>query len=133
MKHTDKGRSVFVGLLISKGEYICQYDGELITSNILKERNHEYNTSGAGSFVILEFKFQDKKWALDATIENGSFSCLINHSKKFQNVKPTVSNLNGKPSVFFIATKDISKDEELFFDYGDNSKKSQCNFPWLKK
>ena len=67
---------------------------------MLKQRNHEYNTSWAGSF-ILEFKFQDKKWALDATIEDGSFGCLINHSKKFQNVKPTVSNLNGKPSVFY--------------------------------
>ena len=35
--------------------------------------------------------------------------------------------------VFFIATKDINKDEELLFDYGDNSKKLQCNFPWLIK
>ena len=52
MKHTDKGRSVFVRRLISKGEYIYQYDGELITSNIVKERNHEYNTSGAGSFIL---------------------------------------------------------------------------------
>ena len=92
MKHTDKGRSVFVGQLISKGEYICEYHGELITSNILKERNHEYNTSGAGSF-ILKFKLQDKEYALDATIEDGSFGCLINHSKKFQNIKPTLSNL----------------------------------------
>ena len=122
MKHTDKGRSVFVGQLISKGEYICEYHGELITSNILKETNHEYNTSGTGSF-ILEFKFQDKKCTLDATIEDGSFGHLINHSKKFQNVKLRLSNLNGQPSgVFFIATKDISKDEELLFDFGDNSK-----------
>ena len=78
MKCTDKGRSVFVGRLISKGEYICEYRGELISYNVLKERNHEYNTSGAGSF-ILEFKFQDQKWALDATIEDESFGCLINH------------------------------------------------------
>ena len=53
--------------------------------------------------------------------------------EKVQNVKPTVSNLEGKPSVFFIAMKDISKDKELLFDYGNNSKKSQCSFPWLKK
>ena len=64
-----------------------------------KERNHEYNTSGAGSF-ILEFIFQDKKYALDATIEDRSLGHLINHSKKFQNIKPTLSNLNGKSSVF---------------------------------
>ena len=38
----------------------------------------------------------------------------------------------GSP-VFFIATKYISKDEELLFDYGENSKTSQCNFPWLEK
>ena len=60
MRHTDKGRSVFAGQLISKGEYICEYHSELISYNVLKERNHEYNTSRAGSF-ILEFKFQDKK------------------------------------------------------------------------
>ena len=85
----------------------------------LEERNHEYNTSGAGSFV-LEFKFQDKKWALDATIEDGSFGHLINHSKKFQNVKPIVLNLKGKPSDFFYSNK-RHKDEELLFDYGHNS------------
>ena len=52
--------------------------------------------------LYLEFKFQDKKYALDATIEDGSFGHLINHSKKLQNVKPRLSNLNGKPSVFFL-------------------------------
>ena len=83
MKRTDKGRSVFAGQSISKGEYFCQYHGELISSKMLKQRNHEYNTSRAGSF-ILEFKFQDKKWALDATIEDGSFGRLINHSKNFK-------------------------------------------------
>ena len=82
MKHTDKGRSVFVGQFISKGEYICEYHGELITSKYFKRRNHEYNTSGAGSF-ILEFKFQEKKYALNVIIEDGSFGHLINHSKKF--------------------------------------------------
>ena len=56
MKHTDKGRSVFAGRSISKGEYVCQYHGELISSKMLKQRNQEYNTHQGQAVSYWNFK-----------------------------------------------------------------------------
>ena len=38
-------------------------------------------SKGSGSY-ILEFKYKEKHWAIDATKEDNSFGHLINHSKK---------------------------------------------------
>ena len=86
---------------------------------------------GAGSY-ILEFKFQEKLWGIDATTEDYSIKRLINHSKKMQNIKPVLKVTEGKPLIRFIALRNIDKDEELLSDYSDNSKLAKTNFPWLE-
>ena len=87
--------------------------------------------SGAGSY-ILEFKFQEKLWGIDATKEDFSIGPLINHSKKMQNIKPVLKVKEGKPLIRFIALRNNDKDEELLYDYSDNSKLAKTNFLWLK-
>ena len=62
-----------------------------------------------------------------------SIGCLINHSKKLQKVKPVLKVKEDKPLINFIALRDIDKDEELLYDYSDNSKVSKANFPWLNQ
>ena len=64
-----------------------------------------YNKCGAGSF-ILEFKFKEKWWGIDATKD--------------------------KPVIVFVALRKIEKDEEILYDYSDNSTDVKTNFPWLK-
>ena len=86
--------------------------------------------SGAGSY-ILEFKFQEKWWGIDATKDDCSMGCLFNHLKKMKNIKPVLKVKEGKPLINFIVLRDINKDEELLYDYSDNSKVSKANFPWL--
>ena len=81
------------------------------------------------SSYILEFKFKEKCWAIDVTKEDESFSRLIKHSKRKPNVKPVVMPKEGVPVIFFLATRNIAKDEEILCDY---SKSSKENFPWLK-
>ena len=66
-------------------------------------------------------------------MEDGSIGRLINHSKKFQNVKPVFGHKNGMPFIYFLAVSDICKDDEILYDYGDNSKVSKINFPWLRE
>ena len=127
MRSTVKGRSVFAERNIA----ICNYDGELCSYSVFRQRHKTYDISGEGSY-ILEFKFKEKRWAIDATKEDGSFGRLINHSKHFQNVKPIVCNKKGKPFVYFIAVTDIIKDQEILYDYSDNSGMSKVNFPWLR-
>ena len=87
---------------------------------------------GMGSY-ILEFKFNDQRWAIDAIEENGTFGCLINHSKLNQNIKPVVEVKKGQPTVIFVALKDIKSNEELLSDYCDTSNNAKKIFPWLKK
>ena len=110
---------------------MCRYEGELCSYSTMHKRNKEYAICGAGCY-ILEFKFQDKCWAIDATKEDGSFGRLINHSKMNANVKPVVIPENGVPSVYLVAAHNIVKDDEILYDYGDNSKLSKLHFPWLR-
>ena len=88
--------------------------------------------SGAGSY-ILEFKFQEKCWGVDATKDYCSMGHLINHSKKMQNIKPVLKVKEGKPVINFIALRDIDENEELLCDYLDNFKVSKTNYPWLSQ
>ena len=73
---TKKGRSVFTKEIILRGDKICGYSGELCNYATYKQRHIKYNASGSGSF-ILEFKFKDKWWAIDATNED-SFIWSLN-------------------------------------------------------
>ena len=123
MQENEKGHSVFAREKLQKGDFICTYKQ-------LHKTKQEYMLSGAGSY-ILEFKFQENWWGIDATKDDGSMGCLINHSKKLQNIKPVLKVKEGKPLINFIALRDIDKDEELLYDYFDNSKVSKVNFPWL--
>ena len=91
MQENEKGRSVF-----AREKFICTYDGEVCTNKQLYKRKQEYMLSGAGSY-ILELKFQEKWWGIDATKDDGSMGCLINHSKKLQNIKPVLKVKEGKP------------------------------------
>ena len=63
---------------------------------------------GMGSY-ILEFKYNEQRWAIDATEENGSYGQLINHSKLSQNIKSVVHVRKGKPVVIFVALIYIKK------------------------
>ena len=49
---------------------------------MFKSYEKEYNEMGMGSY-ILEFKFNEKKWVIDATEEKGSF-WKINKSFKIE-------------------------------------------------
>ena len=127
-----KGLSVFARKQISKGENICEYKGQLCSFSEYRRRHAKYNQTGKGSY-ILEFKFREKRWAIDATENNNSFGRLINHSREKSNIKPTVGSNNGQPYIYFVAISDILKDEELLYDYGDHDKNSLQSFPWLKE
>ena len=88
--------------------------------------------AGKGSY-ILEFKYRDQRWAIDATKDDKSFGRLINHSRRFPNIRPRVADKGGQPYVYFVAIAYIHKDSELLYDYGDKGKDSIESFPWLRQ
>lgn len=115
-----------------EGEFICKYEGELCSYGVFRDRIAVYNNLGSGSY-ILEFKFKEKRWAIDATKEDGTFGRLINHSRLLQNIKPVVGVIDDIPYVYFVALRNIAKGEELLYDYSDKSSSSKLAFPWLRK
>ena len=128
-----KGLSVFAKIPIKKGEVICEYEGELCPYHVFRRRHLQYNRDGKGSY-ILEFKYREKRFAIDATRDNKSFGRLINHSKHNANIKPHVAaDKSGNPYVYITAVTNIKAEQELLYDYGDHCKKSMESFPWLKE
>ena len=68
---------------LEKGEIICKYEGDVCCFEELQKRKREYMLKGAGNY-ILEFKFNEKWWGVDATNEDGSMDVLLTIQKKFK-------------------------------------------------
>lgn len=71
-----------------------------------------------------------KLFSIDATAESSRLGRLVNHSR-FGNLGPKVIEISGLPRIVLIAKTDIKRGEELTYDYGDRSKTSLINHPWL--
>ena len=72
-------------------------------------------------------------FSLDATEDDGTFGRMMNHSKTNPNVIPKRLTIDNKPRMFFVAKQSIDIGDELLWDYGDRSKKSLLEFPWLNE
>jgi hypothetical protein len=58
---------------------------------------------------------------------------IINHGlDELINVDPKVFDVSGTPRIIFLASRDIEKGEELFFDYNDKRLAARNGCPWLK-
>ena len=44
---------------------------------------------------------------------------------------PQVVEVGGAPRVLLVASREIKAGEEVAYDYGDRTKQSSTNFPWL--
>lgn len=129
-----KGRGIIAEKAISKGDFVCEYSGELINLKLkpaeAKERDSKYAEKMLGSYMYY-FEWKNVKYCLDATIEDGSLGRLINHSRKHPNCKTSVYEHEGIPHLIFVALKDIQPGQELLYDYGETDKKILKANPWL--
>ena len=77
------------------------------------------------------FEFKTKKYCIDATAETGRLGRLLNHSKFKSNCHTKLYEINSKPVLAIIASRDIEVDEELTYDYGERDKFILEQHPWL--
>lgn len=71
-------------------------------------------------------------YSVDATDKNNtSMGRLINHGRKVANLITKVVVVEEQPHLCFYATRDISEDEELFYDYGEKNNSIILDNPWL--
>lgn len=126
-----KGRAVFATRCFQKGDYVVEYHGDLLQITDAKKREAEYAQNPATGCYMYYFQYLCKTYCVDATKETDRMGRLINHSKN-GNCQTKLHDINGVPHLILVASRDIDKDEELLYDYGDRSKASIAAHPWLK-
>ena len=75
--------------------------------------------------------------SIDATAESGRLGRLLNHSRKNPNCHTRLVWIpdgigEQRPHLVIMAKRDIDKDEELLYDYGDRDRAALQVHPWLK-
>uniref|UniRef100_A0A182K612 [histone H4]-lysine(20) N-methyltransferase n=1 Tax=Anopheles christyi TaxID=43041 RepID=A0A182K612_9DIPT len=106
-----KGRGIVTTRPFTKGEFVVEYIGDLISVSEAKQREQLYAKD-------------------DNTAESGKLGRLVNHSRNGNLVTKTVP-INNRPHLVLIAKEDIEKGVEVTYDYGDRSKESLQHYPWL--
>ena len=69
--------------------------------------------------------------SVDATINDGRKGRFINHSKTHPNIIPEIIEVDGKPHLCMMASRNIKVGEELEVDYGERDKAVIRDNPWL--
>ncbi|CAK8686150.1 unnamed protein product [Clavelina lepadiformis] len=132
----NKGRGVIATKQFVHGEFIVEYVGDLITWKEAKKREVKYASDTNVGCYMYYFNSKAKRFCIDATNESSSFGRLFNHSRRKPNCRTRVVWIGGKsgeqPHLAIIAKRDIKKEEEMLFDYGDRERDAIKENPWLK-
>ena len=122
------GRGIQTTKSFRKSTYVATYVGKLLNKSKAEAKELEYANLGEDMCYTHYFRWNDRIHCYDATIDDGSFGRLINHSRKRPNILPKVEVINGLPHIYFKAIDDISPGTELRYDYGDR----KSPLEWLK-
>lgn len=125
-----KGRGIVTTRDFSKGEFVVEYAGELISMAEAKVREALYAQDQNTGCYMYYFKHRNTQYCVDATAESGRLGRLVNHSRNGNLVTKTVI-VENKPRLVLVAKEDIPAGEEVMYDYGDRSKESIRHHPWL--
>jgi len=111
---------------------VCQYKGELVSFQEGLKREDKYRKLKKDCFMY-QFDWSGETMCIDATREYNSCGRLINHSKRYKNIKGEAVQPSGSdsPIVIFVAIRDIEVGEELLNNY-DIKVKAVCENPWLR-
>eukprot|EP01134_Creolimax_fragrantissima_P001842 CFRG1842T1 len=128
-----KGKGLRVNKSMTRGEFICEYSGDLVDTAEAKRRDDIYSgrPEKYGSYMY-HFKMNNQRYCVDATVA-GRFGRLINHSAKSANVFTRALMVDTTPRLCFFALRDIKVGEELQYDYGDRRKEIIRSMPWLQE
>lgn len=129
----DKGRGIFACKYFNKGDFVCEYAGEIISYQMAKKREEMYAQDPTIGCYMYFFEYKTKLYCIDATAETGRLGRLLNHSKTDGNCRTQLFEINSKPHLILVAARDINAGEEMLYDYGDRNKTAIESHPWLAK
>lgn len=115
-KTEGRGWGLLADQNIKAGEFIIEYCGELISSEVAKRRSHAYEAQGLKDAYIISL---NSNYFIDAT-KKGSLARFINHSCE-PNCETRKWTVLGETRVGIFAKDDIAAGTELAYDY---------NFEW---
>ncbi|XP_043978900.1 uncharacterized protein LOC122834482 isoform X2 [Gambusia affinis] len=120
-----KGRGIFATTSFQKGDFLCEYQGELISKEECERRQKVYHDKL--KVFLFEFYFNGKLWCVDAAKEDCSLGRLVNDDNISPNAKMKYLTVQQKPHLCLFATRDINQGEEITYNYGDS------DWPWRLK
>ena len=85
------------------------------------------------SCYLLQTEYDGEGWAIDGT-NSFRIGPKINHSKKKANLAMKKIMIESKLVVYFVTTRVVARDEQLFYDYLQNDKPTDSElkaYPWL--
>lgn len=120
-----------------RGDYVCEYSGDLITKEQAKDRENMYIEEDRKAGIeepmcyMYFLDYKGKKYCIDAT-KTGRIGRLINHSRINQNMKTKLFIVDGVPRLALVAIRDIDVGTELKYDYGERDPVALKAHPWLR-
>jgi histone-lysine N-methyltransferase SETD8 len=126
-----KGRGIKTVKDFSKGEFVVEYDGEMIDSETAKDLETKYSMDSSTGCFMYYFKHKGTQHCIDATSETSRFGRLVNHSRVSPNCLTQVFMLGNTPKLILVAKMDMVAGTEVLYDYGDRKKESVKAHPWL--
>jgi histone-lysine N-methyltransferase SETD8 len=127
----NKGRGVFATRYFQKGDFVCEYAGEMISYQQAKKREEMYGKDPSIGCYMYFFEHKSKSYCVDATAETSRLGRLLNHSKLGGNCHTKLFEIGARPYLILVASRDIRPGEEMTYDYGDRNKSSIESHPWL--
>lgn len=118
--NNGRGWGVRTPQALRKGEFVCEYVGEIITSDEANERGKHYDDKGRTYLFDLDYNTAaESEYTIDAAMY-GNVSHFINHScdPNLAVFPCWIEHLNmALPHLVFFTLRPIKAGEELSFDY----------------
>ncbi|KAE8678216.1 Histone-lysine N-methyltransferase SUVR3 [Hibiscus syriacus] len=124
-----KGWGLYAAQLIQRGQFVCEYSGELLTTKEARRRQRIYdelasNGRFSSALLVVREHLPSGNACLRINIDAtrvGNVARFINHSCDGGNLSTVLMRSSGAlvPRLCFFASKDIKEDEELSFSYGE--------------
>ncbi|KAK9123446.1 hypothetical protein Sjap_013048 [Stephania japonica] len=129
VRFTRKGWGLCADQFVRRGQFVCEYAGQLVTTEEARKRQSRYDELAGGSefasaLLVVREHLPSRKACLRINIDAtriGNVARFINHSCDGGNLSTVLVRSSGMliPRLCFFASKDILEGEELAFSYGD--------------
>ncbi|KAK3162077.1 hypothetical protein QOZ80_1BG0085080 [Eleusine coracana subsp. coracana] len=129
VRDLQKGWGLHAAEALGRGQFVCEYAGEFLTTEEARKRQRLYDELASASklspaLIVVREHLPSGKACLRVNIDAtkvGNVARFINHSCDGGNLQPVLVRSSGSllPRLCFFAARDIVEGEELTFSYGD--------------